>query len=200
MKNKGVFLILAAAVLIFSGCASTSVTRTSTDEVIDLSGHWNDTDSRLTAEEMISDVLSRPWLDDFKAAEGEKPVLIVGTIRNKSSEHIETATFVKDIERELINSGQVRFVASKEEREEVRDEKEDQQSNATEETMSALAAETGADFMLKGVITSITDAVEGKRVVTYKVDMELIRLESNEKVWIGSNEVKKFIKQSKSNW
>ena len=199
MKNRGVFLILAA-VLIFSGCASTSVTRTSTDEVIDLSGHWNDTDSRLTAEEMISDVLSRPWLDDFKAAGGEKPVLIVGTIRNKSSEHIETATFVKDIERELINSGQVRFVASKEEREEVRDEKEDQQSNATEETMSALAAETGADFMLKGVITSITDAVEGKRVVTYKVDMELIRLESNEKVWIGSNEVKKFIKQSKSNW
>lgn len=199
MKNKWIFLIIAM-VLIFSGCASTKVTRTSTDEVIDLSGRWNDTDARLTAEEMISDVLSRVWLENFTAKEGEKPVVIVGTIRNKSSEHIETETFVKEIERELINSGKVRFVASKEEREEVREEREDQQSQATEESAAALAAETGADFMLKGVITSITDAIEGKRVVTYKVDMELIDLESNEKVWIGSNEVKKFIKQSKASW
>lgn len=199
MKNKWVFLILAAAVA-FAGCASTSVTRTSTDEVIDLSGRWNDTDSRLTAEEMVSDSLSRPWLEDFMIREGAKPVVIVGTIRNKSSEHIETATFVKDIERELINSGRVRFVASSAERAEVRAEREDQQSNAREETAAALAAETGADYMLKGVITSITDAVDDKRVVTYKVDMELIDLESNEKVWIGSNEVKKFIKRAKANW
>jgi len=190
-------LILAA---LLAGCASTSVTRTATDEVIDLSGRWNDTDSRLTAEEMVSDVLSRPWLDDFVMDNSAKPVVIVGTIRNKSSEHIETATFVKDIERELINSGKVRFVASKVEREEVREEREDQQSQSTEETAKALAAETGADFMLQGVITSITDAVDGKRVVTYKVDMELVHLETNEKVWIGSNEVKKFIKQSKANW
>ena len=199
MKIRGILLI-TALVMALASCASTTVTRTSTDEVIDLSGRWNDTDSRLTAEEMVSDVLTRPWLDDFMAAEGEKPVVIVGTIRNKSSEHIETATFVKDIERELINGGRVRFVASKIEREEVRDEKEDQQSNAREETAAALAAETGADFMLTGVITSITDAVDGKRVVTYKVDMELIHMETSEKVWIGSNEVKKFIKKSKANW
>jgi len=186
--------------LVLSGCASTKVTRTSSDEVIDLSGRWNDTDSRLTAEEIVSDVLSRPWLDDFLASAGQKPVVIVGTVRNKSSEHIEVLTFIKDIEKELINSGRVRFVANKEERQEVREEREDQQSNATEETAKALAAETGADFMLQGVITSITDAVDGTRVIKYQVSMELIHLENNEKVWIGSNEVKKVIKQSKSNW
>ena len=189
-----------AVVLVLTGCASTSVTRTSSDDVIDLSGRWNDTDSRLTAEDMVSDVLSRPWLDDFMMNEGGKPVVIVGSIRNKSSEHIETATFVKDIERELINSGKVRFVASSAERQEVRAEREDQQSNATEDTMSALAAETGADFMLQGVITSITDAIEGRRVVTYNVDMELIDLETNEKVWLNGFKVKKDIKQSKASW
>ena len=199
MKNIGTFLFLIF-VLVLSGCASTSVTRTSTDEVIDLSGRWNDTDSRLTAEDMVTDVLNRPWLENFMMDEGEKPVVIVGAIRNKSSEHIETATFVKDIERELVNSGKVRFVASRSERQEIRAEREDQQSNATEDTMAALAAETGADFMLQGVITSITDAIEGKRVVTYKVDMELIDLESNEKVWLNAFEVKKLIKQSKASW
>lgn len=193
-------LPLAIILVVLAGCSSTQVTRTSSDEVIDLSGRWNDTDSRLTAEEIVTDVLSRPWLDDFQAENGEKPVVIVGTVRNKSSEHIEVLTFIKDIERELINSGRVRFVANSQERQEVREEREDQQSNATEETAKALAAETGADFMLQGVITSITDAVEGKKVIKYQVSMELIHLETNEKVWIGSNEVKKFIKQSKSNW
>jgi penicillin-binding protein activator len=193
-------LILILAIVSLAGCASTKVTRTSSDEVIDLSGRWNDTDSRLTAEAIVSDCLSRPWIDDSIAENGEKPVVIVGTVRNKSSEHIEVLTFVKDIERELINSGRVRFVASKVEREEVREERDDQQSNSTEETANALAAETGADFMLQGVITSITDAVEGKKAIKYQVSMELINLETNEKVWIGNNEVKKFIKQSKSKW
>jgi len=193
-------LPLALILIVLAGCASTKVTRTSSDDVIDLSGRWNDTDSRLTAEAIVSDVLSRPWLDDFLASSGQKPVVIVGTVGNKSSEHIEVLTFIKDIEKELINSGKVRFVANKQERQEVRVEREDQQSNATEATAKALAAETGADFMLQGVITSITDAVDGKRVIKYQVSMELINLESNEKVWIGSNEVKKIIKQSKANW
>ncbi|MDA3958420.1 penicillin-binding protein activator LpoB [Oceanispirochaeta sp.] len=193
-------LSLAMVLLVLAGCASTKVDRISSDEVVDLSGRWNDTDSRLTAEAIVSDALSRAWLDDFQSSNGEKPVVIVGTVGNKSSEHIEVLTFIKDIEKELINSGRVRFVANSVERQEVREEREDQQSNATEKTAKALAAETGADFMLQGVITSITDAVDGKKVIKYQVSMELIHLESNEKVWIGSNEVKKFIKQSKSNW
>lgn len=193
-------LVLILAIVSLAGCASTKVTRTASDEVIDLSGRWNDTDSRLTAEEIVSDCLSRPWIDDYLAENGEKPVVIVGSVRNKSSEHIEVLTFIKDIERELINSGRVRFVASAVEREEVREEREDQQSNATEETTKALAAETGADYMMQGVITSITDAVEGKKVIKYQVSMELIHLQTNEKAWIGENEVKKLIKQSKSKW
>ncbi len=198
MKSK--MLLTLAAVLVLISCGTTQVKRTADDKVIDLSGRWNDTDSRLTAEAIVSDCLSRPWIEDFREDTGEKPVVIVGNIRNKSSEHIEVLTFIKDIEKELINSGRVRFVASSEERQEVRDERLDQQSNATEDTAKTLAAETGADFMMKGTITSITDAIEGKRVVRYQVSMELIHLETNEKVWIGSNEVKKQIKHPKAGW
>ena len=192
--------VVLLTVMVLASCASTQVKRTETDEVIDLSGRWNDTDSRLVAEEMVSDSLSRPWLSDYTAANGAKPVLIVGTIRNKSSEHIETGVFIKDIERELINSGKVKFVASKIERDEIREERKDQQTFATMESVKDLVAETGADFMMIGQITSVTDAVDGKKVVLYQVDMEIINLESNEKVWIGSKEVKKLIKKSKASW
>ena len=187
--------------LIFSACSSAPrVTRTATDQVIDLSGRWNDTDSRLTAEAMVNSMLSGSWLDRFVSANGVEPVVIIGTIANRSSEHIEAVTFTKAIERELVGSGQVGFVVAGDNRAEVRKEREDQQSNATENTAAALAAETGADFMMQGVITSQTDAIQGKRATLYKVDMELIDLESNRKVWIDTKEIKKLVEQPKAKW
>ncbi|ORC30242.1 penicillin-binding protein activator LpoB [Marispirochaeta aestuarii] len=195
-------LLIIAVVFTVAGCATSGVTveRTAADTQTDLSGRWNDTDSRLVAEEMIRDMSSRPWLGDFRAAEGRKPVLIVGSIRNKSSEHIDTTPFVKDIERELINGGQVTFVANPEERVGVRAEKEDQQFEASQETIKRLGEETGADFMLIGSISSQVDAIEGKRATLYQVDMELINIENMEKVWIGTKKIKKLVEQSKVRW
>lgn len=204
MKTKKILSILLMVItaLALVSCASsgTTVTRTSSDEVVDLSGRWNDTDSRLAAEEMVSGMLSGYWLGEFVDDNGRKPVVVVGSIRNKSSEHIETETFIKDIERELINGGSVKFVASKMDREDLRDEKEDQQSNATEESAKALAQETGADLMLMGVFTVQTDQVDGKKAVLYKLDMELIDIQSNEKKWLDTYTAKKLISRSKSSW
>ena len=195
-------LIGSVSLCLFSACGGSSrkVTRVATDEAIDISGRWNDTDSRLTAQAMIEDVLSRPWLSDFQMKNGKKPTVIVGTIRNKSSEHIPVDVFVKDMERELINSGEVQFVASSREREEVRDERIDQQKHASVETAKELGQETGADYMLKGTINSIVDSFEGQRVIYYQVDLELIDLENNTKVWIGSKKIKKYIEQDSYKW
>jgi len=201
MRVETTFRVMAAVAVLalVAGCTTTrTVQRVSVDEVRDLSGRWNDTDSRLVAEEMVSDVLRRPWLTDFKMSAGRKPVVIVGTVRNLSSEHIQMGTFVKDIERELINSGVVRFVASSTERSEVRSERLDQQSHATEETAKRLAAETGADYMLKGGIKTVIDAVSGQQVKFYQIDMELIHVENNEKVWIGSKKIKKVVRQARA--
>ncbi len=198
LTNNCVVSGVVVLALLLGSCTTYSVSRVSADTQIDLSGRWNDTDSRQVAQDMIDDVLRRPWLVDFVGRAGEKPVVIVGGIRNRSSEHIDSGIFTKDIERELINSGQVRFVASSEEREGVRDERMDQQIQANPETIARLGMETGADFYLGGVITSQTDAIEGKRVISYKVDLELIHIETNEKVWIGSKQIKKYIEQRRS--
>jgi uncharacterized protein (TIGR02722 family) len=199
-KKRNALRITAFALCIVAviGCASRTVSRTASDTQTDLSGRWNDTDSRLVAEEMIVDVLARPWLERFSDENDTEPVVIVGDIRNLSDEHIDTTPFVKDIERELINSGVVRFVATAEEREQIRDERTDQQTQSSEETVKRLGEETGADFMLRGSISSTVDAVEGVRAVFYQVDMELINIESNEKVWIGSKEIKKVIEQKRT--
>ncbi|MBK7259781.1 MAG: penicillin-binding protein activator LpoB [Ignavibacteriae bacterium] len=191
------FMVLALSML--SGCgASRTVTRVEPDEQIDLSGDWNDTDSRLVAEEMIKDVLARPWLGEFKGDKKRTPVVIVGTVRNRTSEHIATTAFIKNLERELINSGRVDFVANKEERQEVRDERTDQQEFSSAESLKKFQQETGADFMLRGDITSIIDAEGGQQVKYYQVNLELVNIETNRKAWIGEKKLKKLVSQSGS--
>jgi len=201
-RAKRLLFLAMIVVLALGACATSSrtVQRTSADTTTDLSGRWNDTDSRLVAEEMIGDLLNSGWLSSFSQEEGREPVVIVGNVRNLSSEHIDTTPFIKDIERELINSGRVTFVASADERAAVREERLDQQTEASTETIKRLGEETGADFMLRGSITSQTDAVEGTRAILYQVDLELINIETNEKSWINSKKIKKVIEQSRTRW
>ena len=193
-STRNLLLPLLALSFLLAGCNPT-VSRVESDTVTDLSGNWNDTDSRLVAQEMIQDVLSRNWLSKFNRDKGKAPTVIVGTVRNLSHEHINTRTFIADMERELINSGEVEFVASAEAREEVRSEVKDQDLNATEETRKAMGNEVGADFMLQGSINSIVDAVSGEQARFYQIDLTLIELGTNRKVWVGQKKIKKTVEK-----
>jgi len=197
MKNLFTLLIISSLILFLAGCGSSrTVQRTSSDTTVDLSGRWNDTDSRITAKKMVDGLLDSRWIINFDKKNDTRPVLIVGNIKNNSSEHIQTKIFSKDIERELINSGEVKFVASSEERAEIRDERAEQQQYSSMETAKRLANETGADFILKGVISTQNDSFDGQAVKYYQVDLELINLETNEKVWMDSKKIKKLVEQA----
>jgi len=198
MINRMTASVVITGLMIIAGCATTSVDRVEVDETIDLSGRWNDTDSRLVSEEMINDIMSRNWVDTHRHENnGKNPLVIVGTVRNRSDEHINTQTFVKDLERALVNSGEVDLVADYYEREEIRTERLDQASHSSEETAKEEGREMGADFMLKGTINTITDRVDTKQVKYYQVNLELIHIETHKKVWIGEKKIKKMVKQKK---
>ncbi|MCP4649976.1 MAG: penicillin-binding protein activator LpoB [PVC group bacterium] len=193
-----VFIMIAVVIAVLPGCGGRSVKRTAIDKTIDLSGRWNDTDSRLVAEEMIKDCLARPWINKFNEKSNREPVVIVGTVKNRSHEHINSQLFTKDLEKSLINSGEVSFVASQDEREEIRGERKDQQEGGftAEDTVKATGHESGADFMLQGTINSVKDEVKGKYVILYQVNLELVDLLNNRKIWIGEKEIKKYVKKS----
>ncbi len=188
-------ILMCGAMLGVSGCKKgATVQRVDTASTTDLSGAWNDTDSRLVAKEMIQDVLSRPWLRKFtKRTKGGTPAVIIGRVRNLSHEHINTRTFVNDMEKALINSGEVDFVASSSERREIRAERKDMDVHASDASRKEAGQEQGADFMLKGDINTIIDAVAGKHVRFYQVDLTLIDLKNNRKVWVGQKKIKKTV-------
>lgn len=192
---KHLIIVLAAFAVVTTISCARKVTRIDPGEQIDLSGRWNNTDSRLTAEEMTKTILGAPWLTDHMSAKaGQKPVVIVGFVTNKSSEHIEAETFVKDVEQSFIQSGRVRLVQGGKKREELRAEKADQQTNASASSMKKFGLEQGADFILQGSINSIIDSQKRKKVVYYQVNLELTNIQTNEVVWIGDKKIAKYVK------
>jgi uncharacterized protein (TIGR02722 family) len=179
--------------LVSAACGITRVQRIDNEAVTDLSGRWNDVDSRLVANALIEQSLGGAWTSTSTG--GSAPAVIVGEFRNKTFEHIPISTFTRDLERAFVSSNTVRVVASSEERKEVRDERVDQQQFAAPETRARLGRELGARYMLQGDVQAIEDAAGREKILYYQVDATLIDLETNAKVWAGQHKIKKYIQR-----
>jgi penicillin-binding protein activator len=195
----GLMVVMSVAV---SACGPRAVTRMAPEQAMDLSGRWNDVDSRLVAQALISQSFESPYGPNWamrhaQTRGGEPPRVIVGTVRNRSMEHIAVGTFVRDLERAFVNSGVVRVVASADERQEIRSERADQQQHAAASTRAQVGMEHGADYMLQGEIQTIEDREGSRSVMFYQVDVVLVNLETNERTWVGQHKIKKYIERSR---
>ncbi|MBC7948579.1 MAG: penicillin-binding protein activator LpoB [Chitinophagaceae bacterium] len=194
MKRNLLFTVAFTGYVFMIAC-NRHVSRIDPAEQVDVSGRWNNTDSRLAAEELTSTVLGANWLTDHTSSKnGQRPVVIVGFVSNKTHEHIEAETFLKDIEQSFLSTQKVRLVQGGKKREELRAEKADQQTNSTVSSMKKFGLEQGADYILHGSINSIVDSHKRKKVAYYQVNLELTNIESNEVVWIGEKKIAKYIR------
>lgn len=192
--KKIIIASLTIAALMSNVACNRKVSRISEKDQVDLSGRWNNTDSRLTAEEIIKECQSGAWIASHVEKTGKKPVVIVGFVTNKSHEHIEAETFILDLEKSFINQGQVKVVQGGDKRNAIRGERGDQQDNASQSTMKAFGLEMGADYMLQGDINSIVDSYKRKKVIYYQINLQLTNIQTNEVVWIGDKKITKYVK------
>jgi hypothetical protein len=197
MNKRVLFPVFLIGLVILGGCASTpKVSRVDAGTVVDLSGYWNDSDVRIVCDSLIKDCLDSPRMSMALAQMGKMPVFLVGPFRNESDEHIDTTIIADIMERAIFNSGRADFVAGGATREALRAERLDQQGNASEATAKALANETGADFLLTGSVKTVVDRAGNTSTRTYFVGAEITNLETNQRLWLGSNnEIKKVIRQ-----
>ncbi len=138
-----------------------------------------------------------PWLDNWMREHGgQRPIVVVGNMKNATEDYINTGIFTTPFERDLINSGRVRVKAQKDIRAELRDERLDTEFNDPE-TLKAIAKELNADLILVGQINDDKQrSVSGNKVIAYyQANLELINVETAEKVWIGSHEVQKVARR-----
>ena len=190
--------IVFAAFLMMSCGPSGSTKRVDPSTQTDLSGKWNDTDAQRVAEKMTSNIFSAGWMEDPEY----EPVLIVGNINNNTAEHINTGLFIREIEKAIVNNPDVQMVADAEQREQIREERSDQNKYSSFESAAAMAKELGANYMLVGnTDANVQKNMDGTRASKfYDVTLELIDVTQNRKVWIEDKEIKKIIERDKVKW
>lgn len=197
MKKYFVLALILSVASVLTGCTSSTVERVDFDSQQDLSGYWNDTDARIVSNDLAEQLTDSSWYNRFIQENDRKPVIIIGSIRNNTDEHINTSIISKKLEISLINTGKVLSVANSSERKEIRDERDDQQINASIDSAKNIGNETAADFMLRGDIKTIVDSDGLKSVRTYFITAELVDIETNTKIWLGENStIKKVIRYS----
>lgn len=189
--------LLLSGTLFLSGCQSTKIERVDSNQEIALSDNWNAKDSQLVAEAMVNDMLTFPWVSDHLKYHSSKPAIIIQSVRNKSHQHIAVDTFLNDLKRAILRTGQADFVANSSIRNEIREERKDQELNASIETQNEMGQELGADYALSGSINSFVDEQDGQRVTFYQVDLRLIDITSNREVWNGQKKIQKHQKRSR---
>lgn len=197
MKKYFVLALSLSVASVLTGCVSSTVERVDFDSQQDLSGYWNDTDARIVSNDLAEQLTDSSWYNRFIQENDRKPVIIIGSIRNNTDEHINTSIISKKLEISLINTGKVLSVANSSERKEIRDERDNQQINASIDSAKNIGNETAADFMLRGDIKTIVDSDGLKSVRTYFITAELVDIETNTKIWLGENStIKKVIRYS----
>jgi hypothetical protein len=180
-------------VILICSCAR-QVTRVDPNESYDLSGRWNDTDSRNVANAMIDNLLTSERFLAYAKQKSKKPTIIVGIISNRTAEHIDAANYIKKFELAIFNSNVADLVEADSFRDKLREERAQQQDFADPSTVAQWGKETGADLMLFGEMTSETDTYNIRRVVNYVTTLFLTDMETNKRVWYGQHEIKKYIR------
>jgi uncharacterized protein (TIGR02722 family) len=168
-------------------------------EIVD--DKWNETDARKTAEHMIKGVLSKAWLDNFKKAHGgERPVVIVDDVENRTDEHLDVKQLTDYIQNELLNSGAVRFVNKAQRAKLLEEIKYQQSGQVAKDSAKKGGRQVGADYILSGNISSQVHTMDGKKTVTYQTALTLTNIETFEFEWSDKYEIKKTFRRSGAGW
>ncbi len=185
---------IAAGLVMFAGCGGTEVTRNESGAVRDLSGNWNAADSLKTADALTADCLSRAWLENFTKTNNRIPVVKIGRITVRTNgDVVNTQIFTNDLVRALINSGKAEAVASNAENDQAREERKQQDVNASEATRKESFQETGTDFLILGEINVQDDQIDGKKQKFWSTDLKMTDVKTQRQVWIGNFKINKDV-------
>jgi uncharacterized protein (TIGR02722 family) len=179
----------ALALLCQVGCAAQrSVSYQDPTKVETLTESFGSTDLQGIAERMVTSMVRVPVISD-----GQRPVVQVSTVKNKTTEHIDTKSITDKIRTALIKTGMVRFTAASDANEELLGTLDYQQHSGAvlKETRKKANRQIGADYLLYGEIDSIVKRSGRVSDVYYKFTLNLVDIESGLIEWSDEKEIRK---------
>ena len=188
----------AGLLMIFLGCsgprAFTRGEYQDPNTIEMLSDQFNENDLQLIAKKIVASLMTSPALGQIQG----QPVIVVGRMKNSSSEHIDMRSLSDKLEVELIKTGRFSFL-DKNARDEIAEEYEYQAGYADPTRAKKPGQQVAADFLLTGEISSIVQEVGADKLVYYKMTAKLHNLKTGVIDWADEKELrKKFAKQGVS--
>ena len=191
---------LGIALIALGGCTNKSVIRYGDAAAVETTNiNFGSTDLQKVASQMTDSLLLSPVVGTLTA--NTRPILFVESIKNKTSEHIDTESITDSISTKLLRSGKFRFVdmgrvAA------AREQLEFQQSSGMVDASKAIAfgQQVGAQYMLYGNLASIVKSNKDKSDVYYKFTLRLMDLKNGLVEWADETEIRKTKEKEFVSW
>ncbi len=160
-----------------------------------LSDKFNENDLQLIAKKMVDSLATSPQYQN----QPTRPLIVIKTFKNSTSEHIDMKSLADKITVAVTKSGKFQFqdVSA---RKDVAEEYEYQGSGYVDPSKAkGPGAQSSADYVLTGEITSIIQEVGADKLVYYKMTSKLTNIKTGVIDWVDEKELrKKFEKQGVS--
>lgn len=195
MKFIAFSLVIVSLGLSLQSCGPKAFTKgqySDPEEVVLLDDKFNENDMQLMANTLVD---SLQEYDRIKNA-NSSPVIMVGRVKNRTSEHIDMKMLTDKIRTALIKSGKFRF-ADKEARAELAEEYEYQSGKYVDQSTAQTPKQLGVEYLITGDLSSNVQQVGNDKVVYYKLNLNLLDVSKNIIAWADEREVrKKYRKRS----
>jgi len=178
--------------MLIAGCAGSQVQYGDAGAVETLTIDFGSTDLQIIADQMVDSLLASPVL-----ANGERPVLYVHNVRNKTDEHVDTKNITDKIRTAILRSGLVRVTAAMEVGNELVSQLEHQVDSGLvrPDTAKQFGNQIGADYFLFGELTNIRKNTKRAEDVYMKFTLNLVDIESGLIEWADEREIRKTDKR-----
>lgn len=183
-------VVLAFAVSCAGPRAYTKGTYEDPNTIALLDDRFSENDMQLIAKKMIQSMAG----SDIVGSNGA-PVVMVGKMRNRTSEHIDMTMLSDKVRTQLIQSGRFRF-ADALNRRDIAEEYEYQQSGYVDpEQAKGPGSQTGAEYLLTGTLTANVQQAGRNKLIYYKANFQLTNLLTSEIAWTDEKEIRKAYKK-----
>lgn len=200
MNSKILFPVSAAVLVLALGCsgprAYTRGTYEDPNTIEMLSDQFNENDLQLIAKKMVDSLSASPAFGQIQG----RPVVVIGKMKNSTSEHIDMRSLADKILVQLGRTGRFAF-QDKAAREEIAEEYEYQGSGyVAPDAQKGPGGQAGADYLFTGEVSSITQEVGNDKLVYYKMTSKLHNLKTGIIEWSDEKELRKKFEKKSVGW
>jgi uncharacterized protein (TIGR02722 family) len=160
---------------------------------------FSSTDLQTTAKSMVDQMLASPVIVQLTSR--SVPVMYVQGLTNNTNEFIDTQAITDTISTELLQSGQFQFVDMTKVNAIKKQLNYQNKSGMVDPTTAVkIGQQVGAQYMLYGDISSITQTSSSQVSQFYQVTMKFLNIQSGLIVWEGQQQIRKVATRKTIAW